>query len=56
MPIELVDLEAHAVIAESLDLIQPLADRLSVTVELRGRPVDVCADRRRLQQVMLNLL
>ena len=56
MPIDLCDLDAHAVIAESLDLIQPLADRRSVTVERRGPPVTVCADRRRLQQVMLNLI
>ena len=56
MPIDLCDLDAHAVIAESLELIQPLADRRSVTVERRGPPVTVCADRRRLQQVMLNLI
>ena len=56
MPIDLCDLDAHAVIAESLDLIQPIADRRSVTVERRGPPVTVCADRRRLQQVMLNLI
>jgi signal transduction histidine kinase len=56
MPINLCDLDAEAVIAESLDLIQPLADRRGVTVSRTGLPVAVHADRRRLQQVMLNLL
>ena len=56
MPIDLCDLDAQAVIAESLDLIQPLADRRGVTVEHSGPPVTVSADRRRLQQVMLNLI
>jgi len=56
MPFELGDLDAHDVITESLDLIQPVADRHNVTVERRGPPVAVCADRRRLQQVMLNLV
>lgn len=56
MPIDLGALDADAVIATSLDLIQPLADRRGVLVERTGPPVTVCADRRRLQQVILNLL
>lgn len=56
MPIELCDVDAHAVITASLDLIQPLADRHGVSVERSGPPVTVFADRRRLQQVMLNLV
>jgi signal transduction histidine kinase len=56
MPIDLGDVDAHDVIAASLDLIQPLADRRGVTVERRGPPATVRADRRRLQQVMLNLV
>ena len=56
MPIDLVELDAHDVIAASLDLIQPLADRRNVTVERTGPSVTVRADRRRLQQVMLNLV
>lgn len=56
MPIDVADLEATAVIAESLDLIQPLAERHAVTIEFAGPAVAVRGDRRRLQQVMLNLL
>lgn len=56
MPINLCDVDAHAVIADSLDLIQPLADRRSVTIERSGPPIAVHADRRRLQQVVLNLM
>jgi signal transduction histidine kinase len=56
MPIDLCDLDAHGVIAESLGLIQPLADRRNVTIERTGPPVAVSADRRRLQQVILNLM
>ncbi len=56
MPIDLGQLEAHDVIAAALDLIQPLADRRNVTVERTGPSVTVSADRRRLQQVILNLI
>ena len=56
MPIEIRLIDAHDVIAASLDLIQPLAERRSVTVERGGPPVMVRADRRRLQQVILNLV
>jgi signal transduction histidine kinase len=56
MPIDLSEVQAHAVIADSCDLIQPLADRRGVTVERTGPAVAVCADRRRLQQVILNLV
>ena len=56
MPIDPTDLEAHDVIAASLDLIQPLADRREITLVRDGPPVTVRADRRRLQQVVLNLV
>jgi signal transduction histidine kinase len=56
MPIDLCEVDAHVVIAESIDLIQPLADRRGVTVERTGPPIAVRADRRRLQQVILNLV
>ncbi len=56
MPIDLRDLEAHDVIASSLDLIQPLAERRVVVVEREGPSIVVRADRRRLQQVILNLV
>ena len=55
MPIDLDDLDAHDVIAASLDLLQPLVDRRNVTVERTGPSVALKADRRRLQQVILNL-
>lgn len=56
MPITLGDFDAAAVIAESIDLIQPLAEPRSIHVEHSGSAVWVHGDRRRLQQVILNLL
>lgn len=56
MPFALTDVAAKDVIATSVDLIQPLAERRDVRVEWSGRPVTVRADHRRLQQVLLNLL
>jgi signal transduction histidine kinase len=56
MPIDLGEVDAQVVIAESVDLIQPLADRRGVVVEHAGPPVAMRADRRRLQQVILNLV
>lgn len=56
MPIDLADVDAHDVIAASLDLIQPLAERRTVTVTATGPGGALRADRRRLQQVILNLL
>jgi len=56
MPIELSDFDARDTIASSLDLIQPLADRRDVKVERSGPSVTVRADRRRLRQVVLNLV
>lgn len=56
MPIDLSDLDAHEVIEASLDLIQPLADVRGIAVECSGPPVTVRVDRRRLRQVVLNLV
>ena len=56
MPIDVGEVDLHDVIAASLNLIQPLAERRSVSVDCAGPPVVVKADRRRLQQVILNLL
>jgi signal transduction histidine kinase len=56
MPIDLCEVDAHAVIATSVDLIQPLADRRGVAIKRSGPAIVVKADRRRLQQVMLNLV
>lgn len=56
MPFERTEVDAHTVIAESVALLQPLADDRAVTVVHDGPAVRVLADRRRLQQVVLNLL
>lgn len=56
MPIELRDVDTDHVIAETLDLIQPLADRRGVNIRRTGPTATVLADRRRLRQVLLNLL
>lgn len=56
MQILLDEVDTHEVIAASLDLIQPLAERRGVHVEHDGDSLRALADRRRLQQVMLNLL
>ena len=56
MPITVEAVDARAVVDTSLDLIQPLAERREVLVAGVGPPVVVRADRRRLQQVLLNLL
>lgn len=56
MPIELGDVAAHEVIRASMDLIQPLAERGGVRVVAGGASAVARADRRRLQQVVLNLV
>lgn len=56
MPIDLTAVEASEVIVASIALIQPLADRRDVCLVHGGPTLTVRADRRRLQQVVLNLL
>lgn len=56
MPISLGVVDTAEVIAASIGLIQPIADRGGVRVVATGAPHVVNADRRRLQQVILNLL
>ena len=56
MPIDLCAVDTDSVITEALDLIQPLADRRGVVIVRSGPAASVLADRRRLRQVMLNLL
>ncbi len=56
MPIELEPVDTDSVIAEALDLLQPLAERKGVIVSQRGAGSTVQADRRRLRQVILNLV
>jgi signal transduction histidine kinase len=56
--LELAPVDARAEIADSLALCAPLAADKSVTVEFDagGQPVWALADRRRLKQVLLNLI
>lgn len=56
MPIGLETVDAAAVARATVALTQPLAEARRVGVECVGRAVDVVADRRRLQQVLLNLV
>lgn len=56
MPIELQDVEVNDEIAASLDLIEPLAARRAIDIQRSGPSIVVRADRRRLRQVLLNLL
>lgn len=56
MPIALESVDAADVAASTVELAQPLAARREIVVERDGPSVLVCADRRRLQQVLLNLV
>ena len=56
MPIDSLEVDVQEEIAASLGLIEPLAERRSVDVVCSGPSVIVSADRRRLRQVILNLL
>lgn len=56
MPIQLEHLDAREVITVATDLLQPLAAQRSITIMCDGPPLLVEADRRRLRQVILNLV
>jgi two-component system cell cycle sensor histidine kinase PleC len=56
MPISLEPTDTAAVAAATLELVQPLAAARGIAVELDGSSAQVTADRRRLQQVLLNLV
>ncbi len=56
MPIAVEQLSALDVIADAIDLVQPLAAQRDVAISCQGPAMTVLADRRRLQQVILNLL
>jgi signal transduction histidine kinase len=55
MPIELADVDTDEVIAAAIGIIQPLAERREVHVQCSGPTLVVRGDRRRLQQVIINL-
>jgi len=59
LQLTLEDVPVGAVVEEALSLIRPLAGRRGIVVDARGvaaSPLVVHADRRRLRQVLLNLL
>lgn len=56
MPLEMRLVAVHEVIAASVDLTQPLAERGGVDVRVNGPPGIVEVDARRLRQVLINLL
>lgn len=56
MPFEVEPLDVESVVAASRELLQPLADRKSITIETAGRSGDALGDRRRLKQVIINLV
>lgn len=56
MPIDLEEVTVHDEIAASLHLLEPLAARREISMACSGPSVMVHADRRRLRQIVLNLL
>ena len=56
MPIDVTEFDVQPVVAEAVDLIQPLAAKRGVSVDHGGQTALVRSDRRRLRQVVLNLL
>ncbi len=56
MPFDVEVVDARDVIARSLAMIRPVADRKDIRVEPAGVPLVVLADSRRLRQVILNLV
>lgn len=56
MPIALEPIDAAAVAVATVELLQPLSSARGIIVECDGPSAVVIADRRRLQQVLLNLV
>lgn len=56
MPIEVEDLDVDSVVDASRELLQPLADRKDITIDCTGTGARAMGDRRRLKQVIINLV
>lgn len=56
MPIEVEDLDVDSVVDASRELLQPLADRKDITIDCAGTGAYAMGDRRRLKQVIINLV
>ena len=56
MPIQLEHVDAREVITVATDFLQPLAAQRSIALLCAGPSLEVDADRRRLRQVILNLV
>ena len=56
IPIQLERVDARQVVAAATDFVQPLAAQRSIAVTCTGPALAVHADRRRLRQVILNLV
>ena len=58
MPIQPTEIEARSLIADVVDMVQPLASakQLEITIDTNRAPAQVTCDRLRLQQILTNLI
>lgn len=58
MPIQPTEVEARSLIADVVDMVQPLASakQLEITIDTNRAPAQVTCDRLRLQQILTNLI
>jgi two-component system cell cycle sensor histidine kinase PleC len=56
MPIQLEVIDAREVVAGACDLLQPLAEERGIDLVQSGPPLPALVDRRRLRQIILNLV
>lgn len=56
MPIDVDELDLESVVAASRELLQPLAERKNIRIETAGSGALALGDRRRLKQVIINLV